>query len=323
MKYFFYFFYFSLIVFSLFFFVGCNGVDDSYVDEVYNGKVIIGIPGAPPSAPVLYMVEQTMSSYDYEFYVYKSVDEANALLAREELHFVILPLNVISKLYNKIGSVQLLNVNTFGILYLVSLDSDVSGFSDLSSKELYVGGQGSSPDVLSRFFISRSGLDSDVLINYGTSSDIAQLMVAGRVRNAVLPEPILSGVLSNNEDVRIVADFYELWQDEFGDDAVMTQTGFAVLSDFAKKYPNVVSDFQTNYKNAVSDVVIDPSLVSDLVQSEFGIKSSLFVRAMDRIRIGFMDSDEAKKDVLDYLNVLYKLNPDMVGGEIPNDEFFY
>jgi NitT/TauT family transport system substrate-binding protein len=47
------------------------------------------------------------------------------------------------------------------------------------------------------------------------------------------------------------------------------------------------------------------------------------VNAIPGSNLKFKRADEVKKEIEDYLNVFYKLNPDIVGGKMPDEDFIY
>ena len=153
---------------------GCGQSDTTTKEIKKSEKIVIQAPSAPPTAPLIKLVEDKMleGSVDegnIEFIIYQNVEEATTRVARGEADFTVLPVNVISKLYNKEADISLLNVNTWGILYLLSRDGRLSpgGFK---GKDLFVGAQGASPDVITRYLLNKNGIKEDEInISYGTS----------------------------------------------------------------------------------------------------------------------------------------------------------
>ncbi len=287
-------------------------------------KIIVQAPVGPPTAPLLSLAENiTLPDTSVELIIYKTVEEATARVVKGEADFTVLPVNVAAKLYNKDLPVKLANVSTWGILYLVSADPELKEWSDLAGKDLYVGAKGSSPDVLTRYLLSKKGVQADeVKLTYLDSPEIAQMMINGLVKYAVLPEPMVTQVILNNQQARVVRDFYSDWQTAAGNSAKLPQTGMVVRNDFAMAHPETVRDFQLAYARQLEATVADPVSVAPLVEKHLNMKAPVFIQSMSRTRLQFVPASSAKADVHTYLKALLDLSPDMVGGKLPDEKFF-
>ena len=287
-------------------------------------KIVVQAPMAPPTAPLFKMAENSpLKDTKVELVIYKSVEEATTRAVKGEADFTVLPVNVAAKLYNKDVGISLANVSTWGILYLVSVDSAVQDWGDLTGQDLYVGAKGSTPDVLTQYLLNKNGLKAgEVHLNYLESPEIAQMMVNGLVKNAVLPEPMVTQVLLNNKQARTVKDFYSDWQKFEGDSAGLPQAGMVVRNEFAKAYPEATRDFQQTYAKELELTVADPAGAATLVEKNLKMPAPLFIQSMTRTRLKYVSGSGAKADVNTYLNELLQLSPDMVGGKLPDEKFF-
>jgi len=287
-------------------------------------KIVVQAPLAPPTAPLFKMAGEVLpDGTPLEIIYYKSVEEATTRVVKGEADFSVLPVNVAAKLYNKGVDISLANVSTWGILYLVTLESDVKEWTDLRGKELHVGARGSTPDVLTQYFLSRNGLkEGEVHLTYLDSPEIARMMVNGLVKNAVLPEPMLSQVLMNHKEARVIRDFYSDWQQYEGESTALPQAGMVVLNEFARNYPGTVSEFQRTYAGALEWTVANPAEAAPLVEASASIPAQVFVQSMERTRLHFVPGSEARADVDVYLSRLIDFSPEMVGGKLPDEKFY-
>lgn len=315
-----------LLVMSVFLFAaGCGPGGSKMQDSPAKPeKIVVQAPVAPPTTPLFkFAKDGDLNGVRLELILYKSVEEATTRIAKGEADFTVLPLNVAAKLYNKQVDISLANVSAWGILYLLTTDDRLATWQDLKGKELYVGAQGSSPDVLTRYFISKNGIkEGDIKLAYLNSPEIAQLMINGLVSNAVLPEPQATQVLMNNSRARLARDFYEDWQVFEGKDARLPQAGMVVRNGFARLYPGAVAEFQNAYKDAVEWTVVNPVEAAPLAASNMNIAAPVFVKSMEKTRIFFSTGAKAREDVNTYLSRLLNISPDMVGGKLPDEKFF-
>ena len=285
-------------------------------------KVTIQVPMGPPTAPVLYMKENNLLGKEVEVIIYQNMEEANVNIAKKAADITIMPVNVAAILYGKEMDISLLNVHTWGILHMIAKQGTIQSWDDLKGKDIYVGAQGASPDVLTQYLLEKNGLaEGDTTLQYSTSQEIAQKVIAGQVDIAVLPEPLLTQALKKSEKMEIIYDFAKEWTLITGVD--LPQTGTVINNEFAKKHPNWVKDFQKAYAEAVEKVVADPGLVSEAVESEMGIPEAVFEEAMTRISLKSVSARDAKKEVEAYLEALFALAPQMIGGSMPNEGFYY
>ncbi|NQS75588.1 MAG: ABC transporter substrate-binding protein [Peptococcaceae bacterium] len=304
---------------------GCGTTGDKMPEKpVQPEKIVVQAPTAPPTTPLFkFAADGELEGMKLELILYKSVEEATTRIAKGEADFTVLPLNVAAKLYNKQVDISLANVSTWGILYLLTTDSQVADWPDLKGKELYVGAQGSSPDVLTRYFISKNGMnEGDIKLAFLNSPEIAQLMINGLVENAVLPEPVATQVLMNNNKVRLARDFFADWQLFEGPEARLPQAGMVVRNEFARLHPTAVTEFQKAYRDAVNWTVANPAEAAPLAEGNMDIVAPVFVKSMERTRLLFATGAEAREDVHTYLSRLLDISPDMVGGKLPDEKFF-
>lgn len=181
-----------------------------------SGKIVVQAPVAPATAPLLVMQEAGWSpgsGVEMDLIIYKSVEEATTRVMKGEADCTILPVNVAAKLYNKGVPVKLANVSTWGLLYLVSGDPDVKRLTDLRGRELYVGARGATPDILTRYLLAKNGIGKgEADIKYAQSPEIAQMIIGGLARTAVLPEPLVTQVTSKKPSVMsLLKDVTGIW----------------------------------------------------------------------------------------------------------------
>ncbi len=302
--------------------VACNNGTDNKASSPE--KIIIQAPTAPPTSPLVKMVEDNMLGDNVEFILYKNVEEATTRIARGEADFTVLPVNVASKLYNKEADVTLVNVNTWGILYLLSRNGEIKSWDDLKGKELFVGAQGSSPDVITRYLLSQNDIgDDDITISYGSSPEMLQWAIAGKADIVVLPEPLATQCLMKAENMEISMDYSVEWEKINGEGSKLAQTGIVVRTSFANEYPDAVEDFQNAYKTALETVVTDPQAVSSLIEEKLEIPAVVFENSMTRTKLEFVTAQDAKADVEVYLNALNEVSGEMIGGKLPDEGFYY
>ena len=85
----------------------------------------------------------------YDFTLTSDPTEVATLLATGKVDIAACPLNLAANLYKKTnGGVQMLAINTLGVLYLLTNGETVNSLSDLNGKTIYATGQGATPEYI-------------------------------------------------------------------------------------------------------------------------------------------------------------------------------
>ena len=79
---------------------------------------------------------------NYEISMVTAPDELTAMIGSGKTDIALLPANVASVLYNKTqGKVTVIDVNTLGVLYLVSAGEPMESAADLKGRTVYLPGK--------------------------------------------------------------------------------------------------------------------------------------------------------------------------------------
>ena len=88
-----------------------------------------------------------LTDHRYHFSIAASVDEVTPKLVQGELDLVAIPANLASVLYNNTkGGIQVLAINTLGVLYIVENGDTIQSVEDLRGKTIYASGKGTTPE---------------------------------------------------------------------------------------------------------------------------------------------------------------------------------
>ena len=296
----------------------------------------LALPALAEDAPInvlaLIGMVQMMDQNDgtYAFALAGAPDEAVAAVASGSADIAAVPTNLAATLYNKTnGNVQLLALNTLGVLHILEAGESIQSVEDLAGRTLYATGQGSTPEYVLNYILSQYGLTDQVTVEYKAEhSELATLAAAGEVDLVMLPEPNVTSVLMNNADFREALDVTEL----FGQAAEKAGQGGTVLSmgcvivrrDFAEQNPEAVSAFMDAYAASVAFVNGDVEAASALVEEQ-GIlpKAAVAARAIPNCHIVFVEGEEMKAQIGPFFQMLYDANPASVGGALPGEDFYY
>ena len=268
------------------------------------------------------------SSNNYTFTVATSPDEVTAAVISGSVDIAAVPANLASVLYNKTEQeIQIIAVNTLGVLYVLENGNSINTISDLRGKTLYVTGQGATPEYILKHILRENGMDSDndvTIEYYAAHAELATLISSGEIVLGMLPEPNVTAVLLANPNVRIALNLTEEWNRISGEESKLIQGCLIANKSFIKENKLLVNSFLAEYKESIEYVNANPEEAAQLI-ADNGIlsKSVVAEKAIPNCNIVYMDGDEMKTQFSGMLKILYDANPASVGGSIPDDAFYY
>ena len=254
-------------------------------------------------------------------------DPANEIVPKlnsGELDIAALPTNVAANLYNKTGKVQLLALNTLGVLHILENGDTVNTLADLSGRTLYAINQGTNTEYVLDYLLTQNGLDpeTDVDIQWRTSEEVTSLMASGEIDLCMLPVPAATTVLAQNPDVRDAVDLSDAWT-ESGAAGTFTMGCVVVRTEFAQEHPEAVAAFLSEYETSINFIKDNPEEGAALIE-QYGIvpKAAVAQAAIPQANMIFTAGADMKS-ISSYYEVLFAADPESIGGSIPDDAFYY
>lgn len=277
---------------------------------------------------LLSMEKNGTAAMDYDLQLYGAADEIVPKLIKGNLDMAAIPANLAATLYQKTnGGIQVLAVNTLGVLYVVEKGDTVHSFADLKGRTILSTGKGTTPEYVLNYVLSQNGLTvgTDVTVEYlSEATEVAAAMEsAGEGAVAMLPQPYVTTLQMQNENVKVALDMTEEWNKVSPDSALVT--GVAVVrKEFAEANPAAFEEFLEDYASSVDFVNSNVEAAAELVAGyEIVPKAPVAQKALPECNITFITGSEMKEKVSGYLQVLYDQAPDSVGGTMPDDAFYY
>lgn len=260
------------------------------------------------------------------FEISKSPDLAVGKLIAGETDIAGLPVSTAAMIYNKGVGAQVAAIIGWGLMYVVSSDKTIHQWKDLKGKEIYVSAKGAISDILLRYLISKNGLDPerDVRIQYISSSvEIAQLVAAGKITLAAMPEPWVTEVLEKNTHLKVILDFQKEWQRVEQQGATYPQTCIVVRKQFAKEHPEVLRGFLKELNSSIAWTNANPKEAGVLAEKYVQISALSVEKGLKRTNLKYDDAYKNRKIIERFLERLVGFAPDSVGGKVPDEGFFY
>ncbi|MDR2504806.1 MAG: ABC transporter substrate-binding protein [Oscillospiraceae bacterium] len=263
----------------------------------------------------------------YEIDFVGSPDEAVAAIASGQADIVCVPTNLAAALYSKLnGGVRLLAINTLGVLHILESGETVADVSDLAGKTVWMSGQGSMPEYVLRYIIETNELDTQIDFK-AEHAEVAALAAAGELDLVMLPEPFATSLAANNDSFRYALDVTQMFGDAAeinGSDAVLSMGCVIASAEFAKNNPYEVDAFLSALEESIAFVYSSPADLADMAV-ELGImpNAAVVMKALSGSHIKYIDGAEMQDMIQPLFEILYKFNPQSVGGKLPEDDLYY
>ncbi|MBR2308953.1 MAG: ABC transporter substrate-binding protein [Oscillospiraceae bacterium] len=261
--------------------------------------------------------------HHYNFVVETDASNIVAGLVNGSVDIAALPTNAAATVYNKTqGNVQVLALNTLGVLYLVTDGSvTINSMADLAGKTVYAPAQ--NPTFIFQHLVQANGL-SDVTIDntYAQPADLNTAVAAGQVSIAVLPEPMVTVAKSKNPDLVVALDLTQEW-DKVSPAGSLVQGCVVVRTDFVMQNTAVVNDFLMEYGASIEAMTADVEGTAAKIEAN-GIftKAAVAAKAIPNCNVCFITGEQMQEALSEFLTIMHGVAPASVGGSIPGDDFY-
>lgn len=267
---------------------------------------------------------------NYEFQIVASPDEVSPAIAQGTADIAAVPANLASVLYQKTdGGVQVLSINTLGVLYLVGTGDTIQDISELKGKTIYASGKGATPEYALNYILKENGLipGEDVQIEWKSEhTECVAALTEHPDEIALLPQPFVTTAQSKNSSLQVVLDLTDEWdkiQEKNNGNSSLVTGVTIVRTEFAQEHPEVLKDFMEHYEESVSFVNSNTEEAARLIGGYDIVPEEIAKKALPECNIVCIDGNEMKEKLSGYLEVLEQENPQAIGGALPADEFYY
>ena len=303
-------------------------VEDSKEEDAKHYEANLSMLAGPTSVGAINMVEESKNA-ESNFTFNETIDGApDALvpkLVSGQADLAIIPANLAATLYNKTeGKVKVLATNSLGVLYVVTKgDVEINSLEDLvnSGEEILASGKGATPEIAINKILEANGYNSeDLNINYlAQANEAAQKLIAGEAKVAILPEPMVSSVLIKAEDAKVAIDLNELYEKAAGYPLISS-----VLVGRSEYLDTIdVDKLLETFKNSIEKAKSNPDQTATLLEKYDIMPAPVAKKAIPNLALEYIDGDKLKDMMAKHLEDLNNTNPQLIGGSIPEDDFYF
>ena len=274
----------------------------------------------------------------YQFIKYSDAALATADLVAGTVDLACIPTNTAATLYNKTKNVEVLSINCLNSLYIMTkTGTEIKDLKDLEGKTIYTI-QNGTPAVILNHLLNESGVNATIKTSIGEGvdekaiaapTDLAPLLIAGKVDVALVPEPVATAaplkIASQNKDYTytVAINLTDAWSQI--SDSPVAMGCIIANKNFTKSNKDAVNAFLDEYKasiNYISDsknidtsaqYVVDAGVLDAVPAAKKSLKNLGGA-------IAYVDGAEMKAILVDFYNAI---GHNLIGGKLPENDFYY
>jgi len=259
-----------------------------------------------------------------KFTVEGTADAITPKLISGNIDIAFIPANLAAVLYAKTGGeIQVASISALNVLYVVTKGIQVTSLQDLAGKTVYSMGKGTTPQAVVDTVLNAQGLAGTVDVQYlSEATEVAAKLAAAESGIAVLPEPYVTTLTSNDPTLSVAVDLGAAFREATGSPVV---TGVAVVRrEFAELHRDAVLTFLAGSTKSAEYTNASPKEAGALIAAQ-GITPTAEIAetAIPRSGVTSITGSGTKTSLTGYLKTLYAANPALVGGTMPGDDFYW
>ena len=287
-------------------------------------KIEIKIGLVKNSASALGAVHLFTNSADnsaYEKYtpaVYDTTADLETAFESGEVSVAVLPTDIAANCYNNTGC-AVTAITTNCNYYIAENGTSINDIPDLNGKTIAV----SSEDTLAQTVFNIIAKYNNINVNYTVVDSTEQLIAGlndGSISLALTQEPYLSRAAGGN--VRSALDLYDYWNDAA--DTELVTSCLIVNKNFISENSVPFQFFMKDY-SASSPMAKRNTEETSQSAGEFALTDNIAASkaALPGCGITFTTDNDMKADLQAFYNIIFAENPDILGGLLPDDDFYF
>lgn len=272
-------------------------------------KIEVLIPLGPTVIPFSPLFEENSN---FNFTIWRTIDELVIKVKDNRYDLIIAPFITLVNLYNKGLNIKHLATFNFASFYLVS--NKAKNFNELIGDSLYIAQKGSTQDIIFNIYLQEKNLKDKIRLYYSTPQEISSLYIAGKINNALLPEPFVSMCINNKG--KIILDIQKVYR-EISKNTYLPITSIAIRGDLSKsEIQKIDKIFREIFKKLNQNPEPNIEKASEILKLDKAIiRASLKRLAFIYQRISI------KKDLIAFLEFIKAKAPQLIES-IPDEKFF-
>ena len=293
--------------------------------SVFAETIKVVTPDGLPALSLVNMMDtKKIDNIQLNYKVEKMSDALIVDMLKREGDIAIVPSNFSAQLYNKKLGYKILGTIGWGSFYVVSRDN-INSLEEFKGKEVYTFGKGLTPDLIFQSILKKKGINKNsIKINYLSSgNEVASLYLGKKVDTIVIPEPMLSKVLSKSPTSTIVANLNDEWKNITNSDLGYPQSTLVIKEEIYEINPKFVKEFINKLTESISKLYKNSGeTVENVKRNSLSIDTSVLDKVLTRANIFYTPIIDCKEEYNNYFKILELTNKKVIGGKLPDEEIF-
>lgn len=330
----------SVLTISVFSFAACSEkkvvIEDS---GTITDSITVAVPDGGPALGMSYLMKNCATISNTKV-TYKIVDGAAGIksaVMSGEADVAIMPTNMAAILYNQGIEIQVVGTNSYGLLYMLSNTVSANDFTldVLKGEVLNTVGQGGTPEIVLKKVLEGAGIEyvesnepveGKVAIKYHTEGNtIIGGLKQGTIHFAVLGEPAVSTALQKvGGNLAIVCDLQTKWKEAANTASSYPQTSLVAKKSLIESDPLLIRMIAQYTADCAFALAEDAApYIAELKAREATVPDAFEGDGVARTNIKPAFGSTAKADIEAYLTILKDFKPQLIGGKLPDEGFYY
>ena len=288
--------------------------------------LVVKGPSGIGMTPLMEKAAKGEAQLNYSFGAVAANDEIVAKIMSKEADIAAVATNLAAILYKKTnGGIKVLAVSTLGAMSIVAKGVEIESIEDLRGKTVYSIGQGANPEYILKYILSKNGLTAGVDVDVqflSQSEELVTTVITGDTAIVFAPEPVATTITVKDSAAKIALDMNKEWNKV--SDTGLVMGCVIVRSDYVNQNPKAVETFLKEYEESIKGANSDVDATAALCEKfEIIPAAAIAKKAIPNCNLVFQKGKEMKKEMSAYLTILFGYSPASVGGELPDDAFYY
>ncbi|WP_321335938.1 ABC transporter substrate-binding protein [uncultured Cohaesibacter sp.] len=296
------------------------------------GLTLWGIPASPSAVFARAVASGALDQIapDMRFAVWKSTDQMRAGIVSGDFKLFATSTYAAANFFNRGAGTVMLNVVTWGVLYVMAHEEGITKIEDLAGKRVLLSNKNEAPDLLFRLVLTWAGMDpdKDVILDYvGSPGEAVPLYLAGRGDVALLHEPASTAALFRASKAGVplyrAIDITEVYGNHTGRGPRIPQVGLAVNPAFLEEQPEIVAAVHQACVDAGEWTRANWGAAGKLAAQSLPLPAPVIAQSLPYVHLDVQSAKEARADIDLYFEHLMSLDPGIIGGKMPSSGFYW
>lgn len=302
--------------------IGTAQPSGSEVTENEKTEVKIGLvknSAAALGATPLFINTENDTAYEkYMPVVFNTIDELMQAFINDEVDMAVMPPDKALLSYQN-TQCRVAAVTGGSNYYIAENGSAINDISDLNGKEITVSAEDDMADTVLNIIAEHN----DITVTYkwvDTNQQLIDGLKNGNISLALTQEPYLSYVTSEN--VKSAIDLYDYWNEAV--DSELVSSCLVVRNDFISGKYNAFQNVLKDY-NAAAQIARRDAQATAEAANRFALTDNIDAckAAVPGCGVTFKTGTEMKKMMDDFYKAVKDSNPDILGGNMPDEGFYH